>query len=828
MVKTMFKNTIVIKGAHVHNLKNIDVEIPLGKIVAIAGVSGSGKSSLALGVLFAEGSRRYLDAFSTYTRRRITQSEKAKVESIEHVPAALALHQRPNVPNIRSTFGTSTELLNYIRLLFSRCGSYLCPNGHRVNPSINVSREIAIECPECGEEFFGLSAEEYSFNSDGACSKCSGTGIVREVDDSKLVPDENKTLEEGAVRSWNMFGISWMYRAAVELGVRGDVPFKDLSDEEKEIVYHGKEVEKSIVIPSKNGKMFDLNVKYRNAHKAVEEALKKAKTEKGLNKINQYLSVMTCPECLGSRLNQNAESTLLNGLNITQVSHMTLKELVEWLNILPNTLPADLKEIAELIISEFMDIANILIDLGLDYLSLDRESSTLSTGELQRVQLAKTVRNHTTGILYVLDEPSIGLHPSNVDGLIGVIRKLIDDGNSVVLVDHDIRILSIADYLIEIGPDAGKSGGEIIFNGTMEDLKTSKDSLIGPFILDKEQIIIRKKPSKDMMFDEGYINLKTDKIHTVKSLNLTLPKNRLTSISGPSGSGKTTLILESLYPAIKSLISNEKLPDHIIDVDASGIKKINLIDSKPIGTNVRSTIATYSGVFDDLRKLFGNISKDYSTRDFSYNTGKLRCSTCNGTGTINMDVQFLPDVEIKCPDCDGLRYSSESEKIKYNNLSIKDYMDLTINEAIITFDTDTKLERKIIKKLKTLSNLGLGYLTLGESTPTLSGGEAQRLKLSSDLGKSQENTIFIFDEPTIGLHPLDVRILLDVLQKLLDNKATIIVIEHDLDLLANTDYIIDMGPSGGINGGEIVAEGMLDDIIKNNKSLTAKYLKNIK
>ena len=587
-------------------------------------------------------------------------------------------------------------------------------------------------------------------------------------------------------------------------------------------------MEKLIVIPSKNGKMFDLNVKYRNAHQAIVEALKGAKTEKGLNKINQFLSVQTCPECHGSRLNKRANSTLLNGLTLSQVSSMTLEEMVKWLPSVTESLNEEMKGMSEAIINEFMDIANILIDLGLDYLSLDRQSSTLSTGELQRVQLARTVRNHTTGILYVLDEPSIGLHPSNVDGLISVIRKLIEDGNSVILVDHDIRILEIADYLIEIGPEAGGDGGNIIFNDTLDKISDSKDSLIGPFLERNESIIIRKKASKENMFDDGFIHLKTGRIHTVKPLDVNIPKNKLTAISGPSGSGKTTLILESLYPAVKAAINKEEMPEHILDMDMNGIKKIHLLDAKPIGINVRSTIATYSGVFDDLRKLFGEMSDEYNTRDFSYNTGKLRCPTCNGTGSINMDVQFLPDMEISCPDCDGLRYCEEAEKIRYNNLSIKDYMDLTVDEAILSLNTDSKLERRILRKLNTLSELGLGYLTLGEATPTLSGGEAQRLKLSTELGKSQENVLFIFDEPTIGLHPLDVRVLLDVLQGLLDRKATIIVIEHDLDLLANADYIIDMGPSGGVNGGEIVAEGTLDDILKNKRSRTARYLKDIK
>ncbi len=823
----MFKNVIEVKGAKVHNLKNINVDIPLNKIVAVAGVSGSGKSSLALGVLYAEGSRRYLDAFSTYTRRRISQSKKAEVDSVEHVPAALALHQRPNTPNVRSTFGTSTELLNYLRLLFSRCGSYTCPNGHLVEATMNVARDIPIVCSTCGEEFQGLAAEDYAFNSNGACPTCQGVGIVRKVDDTKLVPDETKTLEEGAVKAWQQFGISWMYLMAGELGVRMDVPFKDLTNKEKDIVYNGDAVERVIVIPSKNGKMFDLNCVYRNAHKSIEEALKKAKNEKGLVKINKFLKTGICPDCEGARINKKANSTLLNGLNLYQTTQMTLSELVEWIPKALDTIPEENRIMAEQIMSEFFDISSILMSLGLDYISLDRSSSTLSTGELQRVQLAKTVRNVTTGVLYVLDEPSIGLHPRNVDGLIEVIKRLIQDGNSVILVDHDIRILEIADYLVEIGPNAGDTGGEIIFKGSIDECEKSKNSIIASFLNKSEKIIIRNKSPKDKMFDKGCITLKTDNIHTVKPLEIKIPENKLITITGPSGSGKTTLILESLYPAIKSLIDEKPLPSHVKDIQADDIKKINFIDSKPIGANVRSTIATYSKVFDDLRKLFGQISDEYTTKDFSYNTGKLRCEECQGTGTISMDVQFLPDVELTCSSCDGLRYSSKAEKIKYNGLSIKDFMKLTIDETIEKINNETKLEQKILRKLNMLHELGLGYLTLGEDTPTLSGGEAQRLKLSSEMRKSQKNGVFIFDEPTIGLHPLDVKMLLKVLQKLIDKKATVIVIEQDLNLIANADYIIDMGPSGGINGGKIVAKGTLEDLINNKNSTTGKYLKDI-
>ena len=809
---------IIIRGARVHNLKNIDIDIPLGKIVAISGVSGSGKSSLALGVLYSEGSRRYLDALSTYTRRRISQVEKAKVDLVQYVPAALALSQRPNIPNIRSTFGTSTELLNSLRLLYSRCGNYTCPNGHINEPTLNVAREIPIVCRECGVEFYGLGAEEYAFNSDGACPVCSGTGFVRDVDSSRLVPDESKTLEEGAVAAWNQFGISWMYHVAGELGVRVDVPFCDLTDEEKDIVYNGPSVKKYINIPSKNGKLFELNAEYRNAHKAIEEALKNAKTEKGLTKINKFLTTTVCRECDGTRLNSKARETLFGGINLAEACKMNLHELVLWIPEVIEDLPVDIKDMAKAIAEEFMDNANILLDLGLSYISLDRPSNTLSTGELQRVQLAKTLRNHTTGVLYVLDEPSIGLHPSNVDGLIAVIKRLIADGNSIILVDHDTKILSVADYMIELGPTAGADGGNVIAKGSLDEIKSNSNSQIAPFLTNSEKIIIRDKSSD--IFEYGEIGIKTSEIHNVKAMDVKIPKGKLTVVSGVSGSGKTTLLLEALYPAIKSYINGVDLPEGIRDLECGDIGKIDLIDSVPIGKNVRSTVATYSKVLDDLRREFSKLSDEYKTADFSYNTGKLRCETCNGTGSVSMDVQFLPDVEMTCPDCGGSRYNNLIEKTTYNGLSLADIMSLTVDEAL-----EELFEfKKVTGKLQKLSDLGLGYLTLGEATPSLSGGEAQRLKLASEIGKSQKNSVFIFDEPTIGLHPLDVKVLIDVFDNLIDRGATVIVIEHDLDLIANADYIIDIGIDGNYEGGEILAEGSLDDILKSKNSLTAKFL----
>ena len=814
---------IEIKGAKVHNLKNLDVDIPLNKIVAISGVSGSGKSSLALGVLYAEGSRRYLEALSTYTRRRISQGEKAKVDSILHVPSALALHQRPNVPSIRSTFGTATELLNSIRLLFSRCGNYICPNNHILPATAKVARDEELECPICHEKFWGLGAEEYAFNSSGACPQCGGIGTIETVNMESLVPNKELSIDEGAVAPWNSLMWSLMTDVCRAMGVRTDVPFKDLSKEEQDIVYDGPMEKKHIFYRPKKGDTTlatEMDFTYYSAKATVLNALKKVKDEKSMSRVSKFLKEEVCPECNGSRINKKANSTLLGGKNLTEVCQMSLRDLNVWLPKVVDELNSEVKEMGKNILEEFMINAKALLSLGLGYLTLDRASNTLSTGELQRVQLARTVRNRTTGVLYVLDEPSIGLHPANVDGLINLMRQLIKDGNSVVLVDHDTRILKIADYMIEIGPEAGAKGGEIISKGNIEDIIKNNNSIIGPYLSNKEEIKIREKINKEDIFKLGKISLSTDTIHTVKPLNIDIPKGRLTTITGMSGSGKTTLILESLYPAIKAKINNEVMPSHIKDLKADWVNKIDLIDATPIGNNVRSTVATYSGVFDDLRKLYGKISKDYTASDFSYNTGKLRCENCDGTGVISMDVQFLPDIETACSSCDGTRYSDYVDGILYNDYSIKDVMRLTIRQALEVF----KDNKKIKDKLKILVDLGIGYLTLGEATPALSGGEAQRLKLASEIGKIQDGSVFIFDEPSIGLHPQDVKTLLNVFQKLIDNGATIIVIEHDLDVINNSDYIIDMGPEGGYLGGEVVACGSAQDIKNNKESITGRYL----
>ena len=830
--------TIEVRGARVHNLKNINVSIPLNKIVGIAGVSGSGKSSLALGVLYAEGSRRYMEALSTYTRRRISQTGRADVDEVLHVPAALALRQRPGIPGVRSTFGTSTELLNHLRLLFSRLGSHVCPNGHHVAPSMSVALEQAIVCPKCGAEFYGPGAEALAFNSDGACPTCAGTGTVRQIDESTLVPDESKTIDEGAVAPWGHLMWSLMKDIAREAGIRTNVPYRDLTADEKEFVLHGEPNKYHILYHNeKTGTAGEMDFTYYSARKSVENALAKVKDEKGLRRVARYLKELPCSDCGGSRLSDAARAPLVCGINLAQASALTLDELCEWLSGVPDWVSQEMRPMACSIVDNMVEPMDRLRQLGLGYLALDRASSTLSTGERQRAQLSRAVRNRTTGVLYVLDEPSIGLHPSNVDGLLGVMDDLIADGNSVVVVDHDVRLLRKADHIVEVGPASGANGGTIIAQGSVAEVEANPHSRIAGFLSGASKVQVRPSCIADKVFDKGTIEFAADAIHTVKPLEVNIPRGRLTAITGVSGSGKTTLVLEGLVPALQASIATPgedapSMPSHVRGIYAPGIKRVNLIDSTPIGANVRSTVATYSGVLDDLRRAYaataGAKAKGLKMGAFSYNTGSLRCPACDGTGTVSLDVQFLPDVDVVCPDCGGSRYASEAYDIMRApgkgssgpGFSLPDLMAMTVDEAL---DATTDL-RKAHQKLVTLSGLGLGYLTLGESTPALSGGEAQRLKLASEMGRKQEDALFVFDEPTIGLHPLDVEVLLGVLEHLVQAGATVVIIEHDLDVIANADYVIDMGPGGGEAGGRIVCAGTPAEVAACPASITGSYL----
>ena len=821
---------IIIRGAKVHNLKHVDVDIPLHQIVGIAGVSGSGKSSLALGVLYAEGSRRYLESLSTYTRRRMTQAAKAQVDDIRYVPAALALHQRPGVPGIRSTFGTSTELLNSLRLMFSRLSSHRCPNGHYVLPTMNVAAEREIRCPVCGEVVTAPGAEELAFNSAGACKTCDGTGVVRTVDETTLVPDESLTIDEGAVASWQSLMWSLMKDIAREMGIRTDVPFCELTEKERDLVFHGPAEKKHIMyINEKTNTAAEMDFTYYNAVYTVENALSKVKDEKGMKRVEKFLKQELCPCCNGTRLSERARAPRLRGVSLDQVCTLPLAELIEWVNGVPDSLPEEMRPMAQSICEAFHHTAKRLVDLGLSYLSLDRAASTLSTGERQRTQLARDVRNRTNGVLYVLDEPSIGLHPKNIEGLTGVMDDLVADGNSIVLVDHDTQVLSHADWLIELGPEAGAGGGRVIAQGSVPEIIQNKDSMIGEFLSADGKRPIRTQRKPEELFAAGEIRMETSQIHTVKPLTVSFPKGRLSVVTGVSGSGKTTMVLESLVPALEAGTAGKKLPGHVLSMEAEGIRQVKLIDATPIGINVRSTVATYANVHDELRKVFAKTKdakeRGYKAGDFSYNTGDLRCPTCDGTGTISLDVQFLPDVDIPCPDCKGSRYGKQAYAVKRvkrdgRSCSLPELMALSVDEAL---DMCNDL-KSVQSRLQVLHDVGLGYLTLGEETPGLSGGEAQRLKLASEMGKGQSDSVFVFDEPTVGLHPLDVKTLLEVFWHLIGLGATVIVIEHDLDVIRNADYIVDMGPGGGTEGGQIVATGTPDEIKRNGQSVTGRYL----
>ena len=829
-VNSNIPENILVRGAKVHNLKNIDVDVPLNRIVGIAGVSGSGKSSLALGVLYAEGSRRYLESLSTYTRRRMTQAARADVDEVLYVPAALAMHQRPGIPGMRSTFGTGTELLNSLRLVFSRLASHRCPNGHYLEPSLLVAAGQELVCPECGTRFYAPSAEELSFNSQGACPVCDGTGTVRTVDEDTLVPDESLSIDQGAVAPWNTLMWSLMTDVCREMGVRTDVPFNQLTEKERDIVFHGPAVKKHIFYKSKNtNQAGELDFTYFNAVYTVQNALAKVKDENGMKRVEKFLKTEVCPDCGGTRLSGAARAPLVCGMSLADVCKMTLAESVEWVKGVPGSLPAVMRPMAENICESFLDASRRLMDLGVGYLSLDRAASTLSTGERQRMQLARAVRNRTTGVLYVLDEPSIGLHPANIAGLAGVMDDLIADGNSVVLVDHDIQILSKAEHVIELGPGAGSEGGRVIAEGSVEEVGENPASKIGPFLSGKAVVSLRERAAEENVFENGKIHLSTGAVHTVKPLEVDIPKGRLTVVTGVSGSGKTTLVLEGLVPGLQACVSGRKMPEHVLAVDAGGISQVKLIDASPIGINIRSTVATYANVHDELRKVYAKTpdakKRGYKDGDFSYNTGRLRCPTCDGTGVISLDVQFLPDVDIPCPDCRGSRYAKEANLVRRENeagefYSLPELMAMDVNDALAACN-DLKTVRQ---RLQVLKDLGLGYLTLGEQTPGLSGGEAQRLKLASEMGRWQEDSLFVFDEPTIGLHPSDVQTLLAVFQRLIDHGATVVVIEHDLDVIRNADYIIDMGPGGGDEGGRIVAAGTPERIKACPESVTGRFI----
>ncbi|CAM3079456.1 excinuclease ABC subunit UvrA [Lactiplantibacillus plajomi] len=820
---------IEIRGARVHNLKNIDVDIPLHQFVAISGLSGSGKSSLAMGILYEEGSRRYLEALSTYTRRRIKLGAQADVTSVKHIPSSLALKQRPAVPSERATVGTMSELFNVIRLIFSRLGAPVCPNGHRLQPSLEIAQAMArdgfqmgqLTCPTCGVQFGAFSAEDFAFNADGACPECQGTGKVRELDESKLIGDDHLTLEEGAVASWHLPGRNFMPSVAAQAGVRIDVPYRDLTAKEKDFVLNGPQKKYKMDFVSGTGRVFhDFNALYENAHAAVLESAKSSKSERAQKRIAEFFHFSTCPVCHGTRLKPELLVQRAGGLNIAEVSELTLGELSDWQQRVLASLPANMSKVAGSLFKEFEDDLRPLLELGLDYLTISRNGNSLSTGELQRIQLARTLRTQTTGVLYVLDEPSIGLHPDNVSGLLKIMRALVDQGNSLVVVDHNVDIIQAADWILEVGPGSGAEGGQLIAQGTPADVAANPASKIGPYLNGSAQLMARRpaslKTADQLSFEVAdYFNL--------KDLKTSLPVNRMSAVTGFSGAGKTSLILDSLVPAIRRQIKGEPLPAQVKAL-TSPIKEVVSVDASPVGKTQRSTVSTYTSIMDNLRRLYASQplakEKHFTSSYFSYNNKQGACPNCGGAGVVTLDIQFLPDMQQVCPVCHGERYNQAVQVVKWHGYSIVDLLKLDINQALAVFPTVPKIQRE----LQLLKEVGLSYLHLGESTPSLSGGEAQRLKLVKHLNHNQATTLFVFDEPTIGLHPLDVKTLVNVMQQLLNRGATIITITHDLNLIVNADEILDLGPRGGASGGQIVAQGTPHALIQAPRGLTSRYL----
>src|SRR5580693_5551824 len=813
-------STISVRGARHNNLKDIDVDVPLWRIVAVVGVSGSGKTSLAIGTLYAEGMHRFLEGLSTYSRRRLAQVKRPDVDRIEHLPPALALRQRPPVPGLRSTVGTMSEVLNVLRLMISRLGSHLCPNGHLVPPSVATQRE-EITCPVCGAHFVHPGAESFAFNSYGACPACEGLGVRSEVDERTLVPDPGLTITGGAVLPWNSGGRRLSMYAAGQLGVRLDVPYKELTDREKDIVLHGEPVKRQVTLSGRNGRTVQLSVNYDNAVAAVERSLR-SDNERTRRLVQRFVITRTCSVCHGTRLRPEALASKLGGRNLAEISALTLDELGGFAAGLPPGLPAELSRMTTGLLTELDGRLTPLLDVGLSYLTLDRAGASLSTGERQRIELTSTVRASTTGMLYVLDEPSVGLHPSNVQGLLKTITALAGNGNSVVVVEHEREVIRSADWIIELGPAAGAKGGTVIAQGRPGELETDPLSIMGPFLAGAAAVTRDRPPA--LPGPGGEITLEIADLYNLHDVTAAFPLQRLTALAGPSGAGKTALILDSLIPAARALLTGSPLPGHVRRLDLGGIRQVVQVDASPIGQNTRSTPATYSGAFDEIRRLFAD--SPYARRrrwkpgHFSFNTREGQCPTCRGLGHVDLDVQYLPDITEECPTCHGARFNDATLGVRVDGLTIADVLALSVQDALERFAGWAP----VAAALRPVSDVGLGYLRLGEPTPSLSGGESQRLRIASRLRSSQRGVLYVFDEPSTGLHPLDVATLVGVFDRLLDGGATVVVIDHDLDLLAAADHLIDLGPVGGPAGGHVVAEGTPEEVAGDADSVTGPYL----
>jgi excinuclease ABC subunit A len=819
---------IGVHGARHNNLRDVDVDVPLWRTVAVVGVSGSGKTSLAIGTLYAEGMHRFLEGLSTYSRRRLTQAQRPDVDRIDHLPPALALRQRPPIPGPRSTVGTMSEVLNVLRLMMSRLGSHRCPNGHQVEPSIETQR-MEITCPVCGARFEAPSAESFSFNSYGACPACQGLGVRSEVSEAALVPDPDLTIEGGAVLPWNA-GARRLYQyAARELGVRLDVPWRELTDRERDIVLHGQPVQRRVRFRSGGrNRVVELNVTYENAVATAQRNLE-SDSEQARRQVQRFFVTQICSVCHGTRLRPEALTSLLGGRNLAEISALRLDELRDFAAGLPPQLPSELTRLTTGLLAELTGALTPLLDVGLGYLTLDRSGASLSTGERQRIELTSTVRASTTGMLYVLDEPSVGLHPSNVQGLRRTIGALAANGNSVVVVEHEREIIRAADWVIELGPAAGTQGGTIVAQGPPAKLAADPKSIIGPYLAGTASV--QRERRGDGGGDggggdapEGEITIEVSDLYNLHDVTVTFPLHRLTGLAGPSGAGKTALVLDSLIPAAVAELAGVPRPGHVRRLDLAGLRQVVQIDASPIGQNARSTPATYSGAFDAIRRLFAETPyarrRRWKPGHFSFNTREGQCPTCRGLGGIDLDVQYLPDINVQCPTCHGARFNDATLAVRVDGLTIADVLALTVHDALDRF----RDQRPVAAALRPVDEVGLGYLRLGEPTPSLSGGESQRLRIASRLRSSQRGALYVFDEPSTGLHPIDVATLVGVFDRLLAAGATIIVIDHDLDLLGAADHLIDMGPGGGPDGGHIIAAGPPEAVAGDPASVTGPWL----